>query len=143
MPGPIHGGIMWADQWRPGAGVAGVEQRLEIGDFAEDMVVVGIYLDHGTGAITSTAKLEMAKAGSRNKYSVYSDIFTLSHLFDPDTEGGKFELGVYLPAGEQCVFTVQHTGTDALKWLVVVAPPPVADRKLASMVAALTPSQRE
>lgn len=143
MPGPIHGGILYAEQWAPGAGVAGVDQRHEIGDFSEDMVIVGVYIQEGTGAVTSRASLLMAKSGSRSKYSVFSRIFTNSPLFNPALAGNRIELGVYLPAHEQAILEITHTGTDTLKWLILVAPPPVSDRQLASMLEQLAPEARE
>lgn len=138
MPGPLHGGVLRAEQWNPGAGVAGLTQRREIGSFSEDMVLVGLYIQEGTGAVTSTGKLFLGKSGSGAKYTVIEDIFTNSPLYNAALAGGRIELGVYIPAGEQCVFEVHHTGTDALKWLILLAPPPVTRQGVQDVIAAVS-----
>jgi hypothetical protein len=137
MPGPLHGGILRAEQWNPGAGVAGTPQRREIGSFSEDMVLVGLYIQEGTGAVTSTGKLYLGKSGSGAKYTVIDEVFTNSPLYNAALAGGRVELGVYIPAGEQCIFEVNHTGTDALKWLILLAPPPVTRQGVESIIRAL------
>lgn len=137
MPGPLHGGITYAQQWNPGAGVAGATQRWEnLGQFSEDMVLVGLYIQEGTGAITSTGKLFMGKSGSGAKYTAIEDVFTNSPLFNAALAGGRIELGLYVPGGEQVVFEVHHTGTDALKWLALWAPPPVTRQGVLDVITA-------
>lgn len=138
MPGPLHGGVLYAEQWNPGAGVAGTTQRWDnLGDFSEDMILVGLYIQEGTGAVTSSGKLFIGKSGSGSKYTVIDDVFTNSPLFNPALAGNRVELGVYLPAGENAVFEVRHTGTDALKWLALWAPPPVTRQGVQDIIGAI------
>lgn len=139
MPGPAHGGILYAHQWRPGAGVAGTTQDTDLGDFNQDMILIGIELDCGVvGTLNSEAMLELSKPGSRSKYNVFPYIFTLSNLFNAGLVGGfRRELGVLIPKGERLKFTVRHAGTDNLKWLFTYAPPPLDDRDLARALSDL------
>jgi len=138
MPGPLHGGILYARPWYPGAGAAGVPQRTEIGTFSEDMVLVGIYRDYDyAGAVDAIARCYVGKSGSGSKYNVIEPTYSSSNLFDADLAGGRIELGVFIPAGEKVVFEVAHTGTTKIDWLFLVAPPPVTREGVAKVIDAL------
>ena len=137
MPGPIHGGALYVQQWAPGAGVANTSQDTTVGDFSEDMVVVGIIRASGNGSANSDINVRIGKAGSRAKYDVVPWVYTNSPVFNPANAGGLVEFGIYLPAGESCYVEVRHRATDEIVWNFIVAPPPVTDRQIRQLSQAL------
>jgi len=121
MPGPVHGGIVRVDRFAPGAGVVGEEDRFDLSDFGSDVLITSIILDAGTGATTSLVSLFMSLARSADKFYVFRDIPSSSHLFIPGDPIREF--GILLPAGATAKMTVRHAGTDNLVWLVQYAAP--------------------
>ena len=128
MPGPAHSGVLYAEQWRPGAGVAGQNQSETFGGFSQDMVLVGIHRDGATaGSANSQAKLQIQQAVGLALYDVFSNILTNSDLFDGDLAGAKHELGIVVPAGAKVKFTVVHAATDTIQWLFTWSRAPIIE----------------
>jgi len=121
MPGPVHGGTIRVDRFAPGAGVAARVDDFDLSDFGSDVIITSILLDSGTGAVTSLVSLFLSLAQSANKYYVFRDVPSSSHLFIP-TDPVR-ELGIIIPAGATAKMQVVHTGTDNLVWLVEYAAP--------------------
>lgn len=128
MPGPAHGGILHVVGFEPGAGAAGEEHTILLGDYAEDMVLIGAYRDVGdAGGAAGEVTMTIVRSADRSKYAICSSLRSDSDLFSPRLAGGRIELGVPVPAGDQVKFTVRYSGALTVKWFFVFAPPPLSD----------------
>lgn len=128
----IHSGVVRIESWRPGSKDAGASDDYEIGNFAEDVILIGLYRDPETGTGSASITVTLEAPSPAGKRSIFDSIPEDSLLFAADAQGYP-ELNIPIPAKESFKLSLEWAGTATAGFLLLFGAPIISYDQFAAL----------
>lgn len=129
----IHSGIVRVESWRPGSKGAGDTAKYDVGDFAEDVILVGIIRDPDSDTGDPDITATLTAPSPSGKRAILDALPTDTVLFDGGLQGGGIELNIPIPAQTKFKFELKWAGTAAVGLLFLFGAPVISYDQFAAL----------
>ena len=136
----IHSGLVRIESWRPGSKGAGESATYELGNFSEDVILVGILRDPDSDAGSTSITATVEAPSPSGKRSIMPDIPTDSIIFDGGLDGGSLEMNIPIPAREKFKLKLDWAGTASVGFILLFGAPLVNFDQYSAMASKLQPT---